>query len=106
MTEDRLDPSDVLSELVGEAADVKVAAVGEATEFSRLGRPFAVRVANGAIEFRLGDEIGEAARRTPDTGRSNRGTEWVRFAPAQWDEHALDRLEAWFRVAWRMSSSR
>ncbi len=106
MTASHLSPSDVLAELVGEAADVEIAADGEATEYSRLGRPFAARAANGAIEFRLGDEIGEAAMRTPDTGPSSRGTDWVRFAPAQWDEHALDRLEAWFRVAWRMSSGR
>ena len=57
------------------------------------------------LELRLGQEIGEAALRTPDTAPSDRGLAWVRFSPAQWDEHAFDRLEAWFKVAWRMAGN-
>ena len=58
------------------------------------------------MELRLGDEIAEAAMGTPDTGPSSRGPAWVRFSPAEWDDHAFDRLEAWFRVAWRLAGSR
>jgi len=100
------DPIEMLDELVGEAADIDVASVGDGFEYSRAGRLFAARTGDGSTEVRLGAEIAEAAMRTPDTTLSSRGPDWVRFAPAAWDEHALDRLEAWFRVAWRMAGNR
>jgi hypothetical protein len=75
-------------------------------EFSRAGVVFAARIGVDAIELRLGPEIAEAATRTPDTFLSSRGAGWVRFAPRVWDEHAFDRLEAWFRVAWRFAAPR
>ena len=56
------------------------------------------------FELRLGNEITEAALRTPDTRPSTRGSAWVRFAPSDWDDMAFDRLEAWFRVAWRLAA--
>ena len=93
----------MLADLLDEAGDVQVLAD---REYARNGRPFAQRTGENVIELRLGEEIAEAALRTPDTGPSNRGPDWVRFAPQQWDEHALDRLEAWFRVAWRMAGTR
>jgi hypothetical protein len=69
-------------------------------EYLRKGMTFAVLDADAA-ELRLHLEVAEAARRTPSTGASSRGPEWVRFAPAQLDQHALDRAEAWFLSAWR-----
>jgi hypothetical protein len=91
---------DLLAALVDEAGDVEELGDGELT---RNNAPFASKISNEAIEIRLGAEIAEAARRTPDTSASARGDAWVRFAPREWNEHAADRLEAWFRVAWRMA---
>ena len=106
MDDEAMDPVDLLDELVGEAADVDVASTGDGFEYSRAGRAFVARSGSGLVEIRLGADIGEAALRTPDTSNSTRGSDWVLFAPHYWDEHALDRLEAWFRVAWRMAGSR
>ena len=52
-------------------------------------------------EFRLAPAVVAAALRTPDTARSPRGADWVAFAPAQVDGHALDRATAWLESAWR-----
>lgn len=93
---------DVLDALLDEAGDVEVE--GD-REYARDGVVFATRPEENVIELRLGQEIGEAALRTPDTTPSDRGLAWVRFSPAAWDEHAFDRLEAWFKVAWRMAGS-
>ena len=94
---------DVLAALLDEVDDVETPAD---REYARDGVVFATRPEEDVIEIRLGDEIGEAALRTPDTQPSSRGPAWVRFAPPHWDEHAFDRLEAWFRVAWRMADGR
>ncbi len=91
---------DLLAALLDELDDVNET---ERQEFARGGVIFAARSDN-AIELRLGPEIAEAARRTPDTSVSSRGDAWLRFAPKAWDEHAADRLEAWFRVAWRLAA--
>lgn len=95
--------SDVLDALLEEAGDVQTPVD---REYARDGVVFAARPEEPVMELRLGEEIGEAAMRTPDTGPSSRGTAWVRFAPEVWDELAFDRLEAWFRVAWRLAGSR
>ena len=90
-----------LAELLDEAGDVDSPVE---REFARSGVTFAARPGEEVIELRLGPEISEAARRTPDTSGSERGPDWVRFAPRSWDEdHAQDRLDAWFRVAWRFA---
>ena len=91
-----------LADLVAEAVDVRVT---DKHEYSRSGAVFAVHPSADVIELRLGPDIAEAARRTPDTAASARGEDWVRFAPREWDEHAFDRLGAWFRVAWRLAAS-
>lgn len=93
---------DILNALVAEAPDLNV----RDSEYMRNGVVFAGRPGPNEMEFRLGEEIGEAARRTPDTSVSTRGEAWVRFSPSEWDEHARDRLEAWFRVAWRFAGDR
>jgi hypothetical protein len=94
---------DVLDALLDEAGDVETPTD---RDYARNGVVFVARPAEEVFELRLGEEIGEAAMRTPDTGPSSRGPAWVRFAPQEWDELAFDRLEAWFRVAWRMAASR
>jgi hypothetical protein len=62
--------------------------------------PFAMLGPSG-IELRLDAPIAAAATRTPDTGPSPRGPEWIRFNPRELDGHAVDRLTAWFDLAYR-----
>ncbi|HXI46693.1 MAG TPA: hypothetical protein VNH13_10360 [Candidatus Acidoferrales bacterium] len=90
----------------------RVAALAEALEgihvdraagletWSVAGRPFAV-VAGSAIELRMDPAVAHAATRTPDTTTSHRGPEWIRFEPPVLDDHAADRLDAWFAHACR-----
>ena len=95
--------SATLEELSAASVDVSVVVRGGTTDYARGGQPFAVRDGE-AIELRLLAEIAEAAQRTPSTSASSRGDDWVRFAPSEWDDHARNRLEAWFRVAWRFAA--
>lgn len=89
---------DLLTELVDEMPDVKLL---DGREYSRDGVVFATRPESHAMELRLGPEIADAAMRTPDTRPSSRGPDWIAFAPKQWEQHAIDRLDAWYRLAWR-----
>ena len=92
-----------LAELAAEATDIRTT---DKHEYSRSGAVFAVHPSANVIELRLGAEIGEAAMRTPDVSPSSRGEAWVRFEPRDWDDHARDRLDAWFRVAWKLAGGR
>jgi hypothetical protein len=91
---------DLLAELLDEMPDVDLSAT---REYAHDGVAFAHRTGEESIDLRLGAEIGEAALRTPDTGTSSRGRDWVSFSPKAWDDMAVDRLRAWFRVAWRFA---
>ena len=91
---------DLLAELLDETPEVTTSAT---REYAHNGVAFAHRTSEDAIDLRLGDEIGEAALRTPDTQPSSRGKDWVAFAPKAWDSMAVDRLRAWFRIAWRLA---
>jgi hypothetical protein len=96
----------LVSELADELADAtesraaSSAPTAEGTVWSRAGRLFAALGPDG-IELRLDPAIAAAAIRTPDTGPSPRGPEWVRFNPRELDGHAVDRLTAWFDLAYR-----
>jgi len=96
-----------LTEVLAEAAE-PLAGVSATVEtaggvlWDRAGRAFAAVGADGSFaEFRLDGAVAEAVMRTPDTSPSRRGADWVRFTPAELDDHALDRAEAWFGSAWR-----
>lgn len=91
---------ELLAQLIAEAGDVQIT---DKHEYSRSGALFLVHPELEVVELRIGADIAEAARRTPDTAASARGEDWVRFAPSAWEEHASDRLQAWFRVAWRLA---
>lgn len=91
---------DLLAELLHEIPGVDLSAT---REYAHNGVAFAHRTGEETIDLRLGDEIGEAALRTPGTHPSSRGADWVRFSPKSWDSMAADRLRAWFRVAWRLT---
>jgi hypothetical protein len=56
-------------------------------------------------EFRLARPVVAAALRTPDTAPSDRGPDWVAFAPSELDGHAIDRAVAWLTSAWRRAHS-
>lgn len=66
---------------------------------------FATLDETGAVAaFRLDPVLAAAARRTPDTLASERGGEWVVFAPGVIDGHAADRAAAWFAAAARRAT--
>lgn len=73
---------------------------GDDVEWSVQGIVFAA-VNGDRAEFGLARQVVEAALRTPGTERSARGPDWVAFAPADFDAHAIDRAEAWLASAWR-----
>jgi hypothetical protein len=97
---DRAALLDALEPLVADLPDVVMAPGATSTTWSRGGTAFAVLGAD-AIELRIGPAIAEAAIRTPDTRAAARGVDWVEFTPIELDAHALDRLEAWFGLAYR-----
>jgi hypothetical protein len=66
--------------------------------------PFAA-LAGARAEFRLDSLVARAALRTPDTALSERGADWVAFAPEELDDGAVDRAEAWFLSAHRRASA-
>lgn len=74
------------------------------TTWSVAGQPI-VSLSDASAAFRVGPEIGAAARNTPDAGDSPLGREWVLFSPSSLDGHALDRLTAWFAAAHRRARS-
>ena len=80
--------------------DVSSSPGGAGRSWLRGGVEFAVVGPFGA-EVRLDRQVAAAAIRTPDTGPSPRGPDWVRFNPRELDPHALDRLEAWLDLAHR-----
>ena len=90
----------VLEEAVADLDGVEANPSGDDVEWRRGGRPFAA-LAGDAAEFRLDPLVANAALRTPDTHRSSRGADWVRFDPPLLDDHGVDRAEAWLAFAWR-----
>ena len=93
-----------LAQLVDKlATELPDALSGPQGTWSHRGRPFAVLTPSG-IELALDAAIAAAATRTPDTAPSSRGTEWVRFNPRELDGHAVDRLTAWFELAYRRAA--
>jgi hypothetical protein len=83
-----------------EAVERRPATGGDAVEWSIGGRVFAAATSDRAT-FRLAPEVAAAALRTPDTMASDRGRDWVAFAPAEVDQYAIDRATAWLASAWR-----
>ena len=94
---------DLLETEAGELEGVDAAVTPDGTRtWSRAGRPFSTVSADGSVaEFALDPAVAAAAIRTPDTSPSARGAGWVRFAPADLDDHAADRATAWFASAYR-----
>ncbi|MGZ8438532.1 MAG: hypothetical protein ACXW4H_04730 [Candidatus Limnocylindrales bacterium] len=99
---------ELLAAVAGDLDDVSAAPTPDGgVTWSRGMDVFAALGADGSsAEFRLDPAIAEAARRTPDTGSSQRGMGWVRFQPAALDGHAVDRATAWFISAGRRTTTR
>jgi hypothetical protein len=103
MSDDRQaegDLVDMYGLLAAKLGEVLVDMRGSRAEYRRGPTLFATAEGYQA-ELRLDPEVAEAARRTPSTGASQRGPDWVVFAPPELDQHARDRAEAWFLSAWR-----
>jgi hypothetical protein len=92
----------LLDELAGSAPGVATTTGEGVTTWARAGTPFGVAGPAG-VELRLERAIASAASRTPDAGPSPRGPEWVRFNPRELDAHAVDRVTAWFELAYRLA---
>ena len=86
--------------LIDELDDVERARDGELDRLSVRGRVFAL-VGAELLEVGLDAPIARAALATPDTRPSPRGAGWVAFTPTTTDRFALDRAEAWVRLAYR-----
>lgn len=89
----------LLAELASEIEDVEVRTLGTTIEYHHAGTLFAV-LDTDALEVMLGPDIASAATRTADTGTSDRGAAWVRFAPRRIDRFAMDRAGSWFEAGW------
>jgi hypothetical protein len=98
------DPAALLAMLEAAAADLpdatRAADADGSTSWERAGASFAV-LHGATVELKIGATIAAAAVRTQDVTASPRGPDWVAFAPADLDDHALDRLGAWFAAAHR-----
>ena len=94
-----------LGRVVGDLDDVTRTRDGEAERLAVGGRVFAV-IAADLLEVALDPAVARAAVATPDTRPSPRGAGWVAFAPVGADRFALDRAEAWLRLAHRRAGGR
>jgi hypothetical protein len=95
-------PAEAMDRLAGQLEGVERRVVGRAIEYTRAGVVFAAQEA-GRLSFRLREEVVGAALRTPDTGPSARGADWISLSAAIADQFALDRAVAWFESAWRLA---
>ncbi len=94
----------LMAEGAGRLEGAAVVPTGQGTDFYLDDVLFASLAAEAA-EFRLRDQVGAAALRTPNVSTSPRGQGWVRFAPRQLDGHARDRALAWLESAWRRADA-
>ena len=103
------DTDESLDERVGtvleELGDVTRTPEGDVERLAVDGRVFAV-LGVDLLEVALDALIAKAALATPDTRSSPRGAGWIAFTPAITDRFALDRAEAWVRLAHRRASGR
>jgi hypothetical protein len=89
-----------LAGLAADLADVRTLISGGTMTWSRGETAFAILRAS-TVELRLDRAVAAAALKTPDTAASQRGPEWVGYAPQTLEGSDLDRLTAWFALAFR-----
>jgi hypothetical protein len=96
-------PRELLDEVAAEHADVQRRDEAGSTLYEIGGRVIAV-LGGPSVEFRLRPDMVRAALRTPGTGESPRGPEWVVFEPpAELERYDIDRLRSWFEMAARLA---
>lgn len=78
---------------------------GDEVVYAVAGREFAI-TGPDRLEVALDGPVAAAALKTGDTAASARGRGWVAFTPAAVDRFALDRAEAWVRLAHRRAAGR
>ncbi|MFL5756093.1 MAG: hypothetical protein ACJ77N_07305 [Chloroflexota bacterium] len=94
-----------IAAVLDELGDVRETPAGELTQVRRGSTLFAV-IGPRALEVRLDSAVASAALKTPDVTPSSRGPGWVVLRPADLrDRFALDRAEAWLRVAHRRATA-
>lgn len=91
---------DVLAAAAEGLDGVSTDAVGDAITWFAGPAPFAV-LTGGSATFRLDPQVARAALRTPGASPSDRGPDWLTYAPEALDDEAVDRIEAWFLSAYR-----
>jgi hypothetical protein len=89
--------------VIEELAGVTRQRDGESVTYAAGGHVFAVLMPD-LLEVALDPAIAAAALRTPDTLASSRGKGWIAFTPDRIDRFALDRADAWVRLAHRRAS--
>jgi hypothetical protein len=94
---------DVLEAAAEDLDDVRLGGEGASVSWA-VGETVFGALDAGRAEFRLDPLVARAALRTPDTGPSTRGANWVAFAPETFDDGAVDRAEAWFLSAYRRAA--
>jgi hypothetical protein len=102
------DRAELLATLEAAAAELPDATqdlgVDGAATWTRAGVRFAI-LRDAGVDLRVGVLIGAAAMHTPDAMTSAEGSDWVAFEPPELDDHALDRLRAWFAAAHRRAAA-
>lgn len=91
--------------VIDELGGVERRREGDALVYAAGGRAFAA-LDGDTLEASLDANVLKAALRTPDAVPSGRGAAWVAFTPASVDRYALDRAEAWVRLAHRRATGR
>ena len=94
----------LLTDAASSLGDVECTADGAVTTWSRAGRGFAI-LDGTSVDLHLDPPIAAAAARTPDTIASRRGPDWITFSPRALDGHAVDRVRAWFELAYRRAAA-
>jgi hypothetical protein len=89
-----------VASVIDELGGVERTRVADGVDYAVRGRVFA-RLADDRLEAALDATVAKAALRTPDTAASPAGAGWITFSPRTVDRYALDRAEAWVRLAHR-----
>jgi hypothetical protein len=94
-----------LEAVIDDLGGVERSRDGTAVRYAADGRVFA-SLDGERLEVVLDATVAKAALRTPDTAASPTGPGWIAFTPGVVDRYALDRAEAWVRLAARRASGR
>jgi hypothetical protein len=95
-------PAEAIERLASELDGVQRRTAGASVEFVRGAALFAVQ-SGSRLDFRLRAEIAAAGLRTPETSKSTRGADWITLDTTTVDVFTVDRVTAWFEMAWRIA---